>query len=261
MCVVAGQVVAWLPYRAAVPIRWGYRTDLRGPLLEPGVPAPGGHERHQLRDYDRLLRAMGSKPDPTALPRLEPGRAAAERAAAALADAGGDAEPRVALFAGTAFGPSKRWPAERFGELARRLVEDEGLPVALLAGPGEEELAAKVAAAAGVAPPILGPDLDLAELAALLARFELLVTNDSGPMHLAAAVGTRCVALFGPTDPRRTAPLGEGHQVLWTNRWCSPCFKKRCPLIHHRCLKEITVERVLEVVRSTRGGDQSAESS
>jgi ADP-heptose:LPS heptosyltransferase len=64
-------------------------------------------------------------------------------------------------------------------------------------------------------------------------------------MHLAAAVGVPCVALFGPTDPGRTAPAGDGHRILYTDRWCSPCFRRRCPLVRHRCLKEIGVERVL----------------
>ncbi len=245
---------AWLPWRAGVPIRWGYRGDLRRALLEPAVPAPTGKGLHQLRDYDRLLRAMGLEPDRDALPRLTPGETAVERARAALTAApGAGAVPRVALFAGGAFGPSKRWPAARFAEAARRLAED-GRAVVLVAGPGEEELAAAIAGESAVDPPVVGADLDLAELAALLAELDLLVTNDSGPMHLAAAVGTRCVALFGPTDPRRTAPLGKGHRVLWTHRWCSPCFRKRCPLLHHRCLREIGAREVLAACREILQG-------
>ena len=244
---------AWLPYRARVPIRWGYRGDLRRPLLEPAVPAPTGKGLHQLRDYDRLLKAMGVEPDRDALPRLAPAAAAIERARAALAGRRPTgAGPRVALFAGGAFGPSKRWPADHFVELARRLDAD-GTDILLVAGPAEKELATSIAGDSGVDPPVLGADLDLAELAALLAEVDLLVTNDSGPMHLAAAVGTRCVAVFGPTDPRRTAPLGAGHRVLWTHRWCSPCFKKRCPLLHHRCLREIGVTEVLAASREVLG--------
>ena len=92
--------------------------------------------------------------------------------------------------------------------------------------------------------PVIGPDLDLAALAAVLAQLDLLVTNDSGPMHLAAALGVRCVALFGPTDPRRTAPAGEGHAIVYRDLWCSPCFRRRCPLLHHGCLDGITVDAV-----------------
>ena len=78
----------------------------------------------------------------------------------------------------------------------------------------------------------------------MLSHFDLLVTNDSGPMHLAAAVGTRCIALFGPTDPRRTAPAGAGHRLLSRDLWCSPCFRRRCPLLHHGCLRGIGVVEV-----------------
>jgi heptosyltransferase-2 len=85
----------------------------------------------------------------------------------------------------------------------------------------------------------------------VLAHLDLLVTNDSGPMHVAAAFGVPCVALFGPTDPRRTAPAGDGHRVLYTDRWCSPCFRRRCPLLHHRCLRDIGVEQVAAVALET----------
>ena len=94
--------------------------------------------------------------------------------------------------------------------------------------------------------PVVGPDLDLAGLAAVLDQLDLLVTNDSGPMHLAAGLGVACVALFGPTDPTRTRPVGPEHQVLYTDRWCSPCFRKRCPLIHHRCMRDLSVEQVVD---------------
>src|SRR4029078_9272959 len=91
---------------------------------------------------------------------------------------------------------------------------------------------------------VSGPDLDLRGLAAVLAHLDLLITNDSGPMHVAAAFGVRCVALFGPTDPGRTAPAGDAHRVLYTDRWCSPCSRRPSPLLHHRCLRDIRVDAV-----------------
>ena len=92
--------------------------------------------------------------------------------------------------------------------------------------------------------PVVGPDLDLGQLASVMAEMDLMVTNDSGPMHLAAAVGVPCLSLFGPTDPRRTSPVGDAHRVLYTDRWCSPCFRRRCPLLRHRCMRDITVDEV-----------------
>ena len=103
---------------------------------------------------------------------------------------------------------------ESFAALVGRLVERDALGVVVVAGPGEESWAEAARSAAPSRVPILGPRLDLAELAAVLARLDVLVTNDSGPMHVAAAAGTSCVALFGPTDPRRTSPA-------WPGRWPS----------------------------------------
>jgi ADP-heptose:LPS heptosyltransferase len=106
-------------------------------------------------------------------------------------------------------------------------------------------LAAEVA---GAAVSIAGPDADVAGLAGVLAGLDILVTNDSGPMHLAAAVGTRVIALFGPTDPARTAPLGSGHRMLGLQLDCAPCHRPVCPLGHNACLHELQVDEVFDAV-------------
>ena len=239
---------AWLPWRAGVPRRFGYRGDLRGALLAPAVRRPARHPvRLQIADYGELLAAMGVPPPVDWTPRLVPapatllrGRERLERARLSPGEG-----PLVGLFPGAEFGPSKRWPWERFAalalELRRRLPAVREL---IVAGPKELWTAVRVHEESGKLHPVIGPDLDLAGLAAVLAHLDLLVTNDSGPMHLAAALGVPCVALFGPTDPRRTAPAGPGHRVLSTGRWCAPCFRRRCPLLHHRCLRDLTVEQV-----------------
>lgn len=246
---------AWLARRAGIPRRWGYRGDLRGWLLAPAVPRPRG-KRPQVEDYRELLAAMGVEPPPSWVPRLAlpPERAAEGRSLRERAGLGGD-EPVVGLFAGAEFGPSKRWPFERFVELSRRLRRERPrLRQAIVAGPKEVWLSVRLHEQTGKVHPVVGPDLDLARLAGVLAGLDLLVTNDSGPMHLAAALGVPCVALFGPTDPARTGPAGPGHHVLHSDRWCSPCFRRRCPLLHHGCMKDLTVERalrdVLEVLES-----------
>jgi ADP-heptose:LPS heptosyltransferase len=123
-------------------------------------------------------------------------------------------------------------------ELRRRVP---ALRAVVVAGPKEVWLAVRVHEESGKLHPVVGPDLDLAGLAAVISHFDVLVTNDSGPMHLAAALGVPTVALFGPTDPRRTAPAGDGHEVLYRDLWCSPCFRRHCPLLHHRCLNGIPV--------------------
>jgi heptosyltransferase II len=242
---------AWLPFRAGIPYRWGYTGGWRAPILHPAVPRPRG-KRPQVEDYRELLATMDAPLPPAWVPRLRAsadllarGRAKLERAH--IRESAG---PLVGLFAGAEFGPSKRWPWERFAEVARELRR--AMPTAqlvILAGPKEVWLSVRIHEESGKLHPVLGPDLDLAGLAAVVAHLDLLVTNDSGPMHLAAAMGVPCLALFGPTDPRRTAPAGAGHQVLYTDRWCSPCFRRRCPLVHQKCLRDIDVARVVETAR------------
>ncbi|HSS44353.1 MAG TPA: glycosyltransferase family 9 protein, partial [Thermoanaerobaculia bacterium] len=222
-----------------------YATDRRGALLTHALPAPP-HRTHQLRDYDALLSSRGIEPDPEP-PRFLVPLTAAQRATQALAKAGIPPDRPLALLApGAAFGWTKRWPAERFGHLSDRLLE-KGFGCAVVIGPGEEDLAVRVAAAARGRLPTLGADLDPVELAGALARARLLVSNDSGPMHLASAVGTPVLAFFGPTDPARTAPVGSVSRILDRYVFCSPCYLKACPY-GHECMKEITVEQALAAV-------------
>jgi heptosyltransferase-2 len=236
---------ARLVARAGVRRRFGYRGNLRGPLLAPAVRRPKG-KRPQVEDYRELLAAMRVDPPASWVPRLElpsdvlaRGRERLERA-----NLSGDG-PLVGLSPGAEWGPSKRWPMKRWADLAidlRRRVP--GVRQAIFVGPKEIWLGVRVHEESGKFHPLLGPDLDLAGLAGVLAHLDLFVTNDSGPMHLAAALGVPCVALFGPTDRRRTAPSGEGHTVIDLDLWCSPCFRKRCPLLHHNCLRGIGVDAV-----------------
>ncbi len=241
---------AWLPWQADIPRRYGYPGGWRRHLLAPAVRRPRG-ERHQVEDCRALLGAMGVElpPEPVPALSLAPERLAQGRALLARAGLGDEARPRVGLFPGAEFGPSKRWPLERFAELSRALRRQ--LPASrqlIVAGPKEVWLAVRLHEETGKLHPVVGPDLDLGQLATALSQLDVLVTNDSGPMHLAAALGVPCVALFGPTDPRRTAPLGPAHRVLYTDRWCSPCFRRRCPLLHHRCLKDIEAQTAVEAL-------------
>lgn len=237
---------AVVPYLAAVRERIGYATDGRATLLTSAVPAPP-RDRHQLRDYDPLLLSRGVEPD-TGPPRLPIPPEAHALAQEAIARAGLlSALGRLVLIApGAAFSWTKRWPAERFGAFAAELLARE-VALAIAIGPGEEGLARAVAEAAGVPLPVVGADLDPVGLAALAAASRLVVSNDSGAMHLAAAVGTPVVALFGPTDPGRTGPVGSPSIVLDRYVFCSPCYLKECPY-QHECMRGIAVEEVLGAV-------------
>jgi heptosyltransferase-2 len=233
------------PWLAGIPVRIGYDTDHRGPLLTH-APRPGSRTELQLRDYDALLQSRGIEPD-FAAPRLPVTAKALDRAASSLEAAGVDRDDPLALLApGAAFGWTKRWPPERYGALGDLLIA-RGVVCAVVIGPGEEALGAAVAAAARARLPVLGADLDPLELAALFSCARVLVANDSGPMHLAAAVGVPVVAFFGPTDPGRTAPTGSPARVLDRYVFCSPCFLKECPY-GHECMREITPEEALRAV-------------
>ena len=233
------------PWLAGIPVRIGYETDNRGPLLTHAL-LPPSRTQHQLRDYDALLRSRGIEPDFEA-PRLPVTARALDRAASSLDAAGVDREGPLALLApGAAFGWTKRWPPERYGALGD-LLSARGLNCAVVIGPGEEKLGAEVAASARSRLPVVGANLDALELLALLSCARVVVANDSGPMHLAAAAGVPVVAFFGPTDPGRTAPAGAPSRVLDRYVFCSPCYLKRCPY-GHECMREISPQMALEAV-------------
>jgi lipopolysaccharide heptosyltransferase II len=256
---------AWLlpnSFRAALyarasraPRRIGYATDGRTALLTDPMPAPEG-AGHQLRDYDALLSAHGipPDPDPPRLPLPEEARQQADRAlrAAGLTHA---VDRLVLLSPGSAKDPTKRWRAGRFAALGDLLAQRR-FTCAIVSGPDEAALGVAVSGAAKAPLPVLGSDLDPVGLAALLERGRLLVSNDSGPMHLAAAVGTPVVAFFGPTDPGRTAPTGAPAAVLDRYVFCSPCFRSKCPY-GHECMKEITVEMALAACEGMLGRPSS----
>jgi lipopolysaccharide heptosyltransferase II len=233
------------------PRRIGYATDRRSALLTDTMPAPDG-TGHQLRDYDALLSAHGIPPDPDPphLPLPEEARRKAEKAlsAAGLASA---ADRLVLLSPGSAKDPTKRWRAGRFAALGDLLAQRR-FTCAIVVGPQERPLGVSVSGAAKAPLPVLGADLDPVGLAALMARARLVVSNDSGPMHLAAAVGTPVAAFFGPTDPGRTGPTGSTSRLLDRYVFCSPCFRSTCPY-GHECMKEITVEMALAACEQLLG--------
>jgi heptosyltransferase-2 len=241
---------AWLARKAGIPQRWGYKGGFRSVLLSPAV-ARSRATRHQVEDYAELLAAMQVAPPGDWTPRLTLSRALRQRGRELLERSGIDPERGsiIGLFPGAEFGATKQWPRERFEDAARQLrSRHHDVQVTILAGPKEAWLAIRLHEETGKIHPVVGPDLDLADLAAILVHHRALLTNDSGPMHLAAALGVRCAALFGPTDPARTAPSGESHRVLYDSRWCSPCFRRSCPLGHHRCMTEIAVGDAVDVL-------------
>ncbi len=237
------------PWLARVPRRVGYaRTRLRRALLTDPLEPPGQGSRRvpisMIERYLRVTRALGCPDAGDALELVVPARAS-ERVERFLE---GRTEPAARLLAitpGARFGASKVWPAEHFARAADALARRHGLRVVLAPGPGEEPIAAAVADR--MREPALvwsRPPADIEELKALLARSELLLVGDTGPRHLAVALGTPVVVVMGPTDPRHTAHHPERQRVLREELPCSPCHLPTCP-IDHRCMTRLAPERVV----------------
>lgn len=144
---------------------------------------------------------------------------------------------------------ANRWPAEYWGELAKKLCTQEGLMVALTGGAGDREIAqAAVRSGADRAIDLVGAT-DLLQLIALQRRASLVITADTGPMHTAAAVGAPVLALFGAADERRTGPFGQIPFVVRTRPKCAPCGRRECPLPRHDCMLDLTVETVFRAAK------------
>jgi heptosyltransferase II len=242
---------ALIAYRAGIPERWGYRTDFRAPLLTRAVARVRGV--HQVDSYQRLTSALGF-PAGSNTPRLELTADVRAAGAALLAEAGWNGRaPLVAFAPGAAYGGAKRWPPEYFAELAGALADEDVATV--LVGSGADAATGREVEAA-IDPPATVINLigrtDLQMLAGVLVHARTLVTNDSGAMHVAAALGVPITAIFGPTRERETAPrpLLVDHTVLTNEVWCRPCMLRECPL-DHACMRGVLPQVVLVAARRT----------
>jgi heptosyltransferase-2 len=246
---------AWLTRQAAVPERWGYAADLRSPLLSRAVPRPR-RRLHQGAYYQQLTSALGIPSGPLQPALAIPGQAV-EAARQVLAARGWDTKRPLAVLApGAAYGTAKRWIPTLAADLVRRL----GATCALVGSAGDRGTTAAVRAqvGAGERPRVIdvAGETTLVTLAGVFALAQVCVSNDSGAMHVAAAVGTPVVALFGPTREHETAPLaraGGRIEVLTHPVWCRPCMLRECP-IDHRCMARISPERVYTAVNALVAG-------
>jgi heptosyltransferase-2 len=192
--------------------RWRIGSRGEGARLLLTTPCSVDRSRHQIHDADSMLAVLGLEAvDPSWRPCL-PAEVRRE-GAAVLQGVGGDSTRAVGLAPTTARGDGKRWPSRRFGELAGRLRERGYEPVVVI-GPGEHRIAEELRESAGRGLPVVGSNADVADLAGVVSSLRLLVGNDSGPVQLAARLGTPVVAIFGSTDPARTAPVSSRNRVV-----------------------------------------------
>lgn len=243
---------AFIASKAGIPERWGYAADSRSSLLTRAIPRPHA-ELHQRAYYQTLTTALGIE----AGPPFATVRPDTDKARQLLRDIGLDIdEPFVVFAPGAAYGRAKQWLPQRFAELAHKIIIDRGWSVLMVGAKVDRSTCEDI----GRLLPKTGTRInrlidfcgksDIPTLAGILSQAHAVVSNDSGAMHLAGAVGTKVVAIFGPTNERRTSPLASGPlapaPVVITNEvFCRPCMLRECP-IDHRCMRRITADEVVK---------------
>ena len=245
---------ARIAVKAGIAERWGFATDWRGSLLTRAIATPAGHV-HQRAYYQALTTALGIEAGPP-YARVRPD---ADRARQLLRDIGLDLdEPFVVFAPGAAYGRAKQWLPERFAELADRIINQRGWSVVMVGSNADRSACAEITRRLPKGGTRINRLIDfcgksdLATLAGVLSQATAVVSNDSGAMHLAGAVGTKVIAIFGPTNEARTSPLSAGADapapvVITREVFCRPCMLRECP-IDHRCMRRIASQDVFEAI-------------
>jgi heptosyltransferase-2 len=237
---------ALTPLFAGIPVRTGYAGELRHWILNDVRKLDEKRFPQLAQRYAALAVPRGEAP-PSPLPTLALRVDDAARSAL-LERLGLDrGRPAAALCPGAEFGPAKRWPARYFAELAQGLAA-RGLAVWLVGSQADRQTGAEIERAAGGICRNLCGETSLAEAIDLLASCALVVSNDSGLMHVAAAVGRPLVAIYGSSSPAYTPPLSADARILKLDLPCSPCFQRECPLRHFNCMMQLVPDRVLGAI-------------
>jgi len=262
---------------ARVPLRIGYATDGRQALLTHPLGLPEWHSsKHEVFYYLQIIAELEWRlkheqtflnTQPDASLEISSGRKAAARDF--LRSHGvehiGDCSMLIALCPGSINSRAKRWPAERYAALADRLIEDLQAEVILIGSSAEAEVTGDVRRQMRNQPVVLTGQTDLAELVAVLSQVDLLITNDTGPAHIASALGRPTLVIFGPTNPLTTRPFSPYGEIVRQPPDCAPCMLRDCP-IDHRCMTAISPDDVYQRARALLSdrlqivGDQHSQS-
>ena len=239
---------ALVPFWAGIPLRTGWLGEMRYGLLNDARKLDKTRLTMTVQRFVALAYSSdhGSIPE-IPIPELEVDEANAQAARETFGLGKGE-RPVLALCPGAEYGPAKRWPEAYYGELARGMIE-EGWDVWLFGSGKDQPVCAEISHIAGDACADLSGRTSLAQAVDLLSLADAVVSNDSGLMHVAAALGRPLVALYGSSDPGFTPPLNDCSKVITLGLECSPCFKRECPLGHLKCLRDISVDQVRETLR------------
>jgi heptosyltransferase-2 len=235
---------------AGVRRRVGYATDGRSLMLtDRAKPSPTALELHQSQYWLAMLNdALGVAAQPGES-KLEPSSQNLDRVRTWLAiRRRAPVMPLIALAPAAAYGPAKEWPLVRYGALIDHLSERFGAECVIVGTAAERDKCKQVAAAARAAALVGAGELNVGELAALFSLCNGFAGNDSGAMHLASAVGSATVGIFGSTNPARTGPTGHRVQTLYYPPACSPCFERTCRFGHYDCLRAVSPQEVADAL-------------
>ena len=244
---------ALTPYWARIPVRTGYVGEQRWGLVNDMRRL----DKRKLPMTVQRFAALATAEDDTSF-EIDPVRPMlksyprAQQSAARCVDVEVEGGPVLALIPGARYGPAKRWPAEYFAQLASSIL-DRGWRVWLLGSSGDAKLAADINHRCAGKCVDLSARTTIDQAIDLMSLAAVIVSNDSGMMHVAAALGKPLVAIFGSTDPGHTPPLSPNSKVVYLGLSCSPCFKRECPLHHLNCLTGVTPGHVLDAVDEVAG--------
>ena len=250
---------ALIPWLANIPFRIGYRGELRFGLINLALDNPSKVNRPPMVEHylvlSQLLKDDESIPLDKLVPKLNVSGAAKQQVGQKLQDANINRDFIYAICPGAEYGPSKRWPTEHFAVLAQQLIkQNSNNQIVLLGGKNDYSLAQEITSQSKLVSNIHNwcGNTSLDEAIALIGMSKAVVSNDSGLMHIAAALQIPQVAIFGSSDPTHTPPLSDRAKIMWLNMSCSPCHKRVCPLGHLSCLKDILPEQVLATLNTLK---------
>ncbi|MDQ3374731.1 MAG: lipopolysaccharide heptosyltransferase II [Acidobacteriota bacterium] len=235
-----------------IKTRIGYAKDGRSFLLTDALPIPEWkNQRHEVFYYLNIVAEIEKKLRGATTvwehePRFELGVSAERktRACKMLAESGVDLSKKIVVFvAGSTNSRAKRWQTKSFAELNDRIQARLNANVVLIGSKDELDVSIEVAAKSNIKPSILTGKTDLAEATAILSVCDLVISNDTGPAHIAAALGTKTLIIFGPTNPLTTRPFPANAEIIYKTVECSPCMLRDCP-IDHRCMTRIRADEV-----------------
>ncbi len=239
---------AWWFYQGKVKERIGYKTDMRSVLLtKPITPFKDKHKTHLVTVYKKLLEPLGILNSPTS-PKLYIEEGEKLQAYDTLNKYGVEkSDIIIGVNPGAAYGSAKCWPKERFRAVVEKLLTQEKVKVVFFGDTSSEDLVKEICRDLPKKAVNLAGVTSLRDLMALISVCNVFLTNDSGPMHIADAIGTEVVALFGSTNPIATAPYNQKDAIIYKGVSCSPCYKRVCP-IDFRCMTEISPNEVYEKI-------------